>query len=188
MSCCCSSAKQFLRLIYPESLEKTESDNITKRVQKVDLECFPGPQVLGDPPNFTGSYVQGWHEGDIEQFMSDMGVARGKIMMMRVLKYGAGLQSLEIAHSGDFLSITSSGSMTYTQQLRVGGGCQKVPGSTGELLITPSWEGNALRLLASPADHDTAKCLRWFYFEGLHLVTAMHTEQGTDVKIFYRRI
>lgn len=139
------------------------------------------------PADFSGSWCCDRVSGDMEAFLTDMGLGVGLRKAAAAAKYGAGVQVQHINQSGDFFEVENILRTPVTMQFRVGLGEQNTVDQVGKpIIVDPRWEGNAL-FVASRTESGQPIADSKRYFEGDAMVIQFRSPQGTVVERIFKR-
>lgn len=151
---------------------------------------YGGSMVSGAPGalDFGGSWICVRIAGDMETFLTDMGLSEVVRKTARDARYGVGRQVQNIAHAGDAFVIQNILQAPLTMRFRVGAGLQESVDQEGKpILIDPSWDGESLRVTSKRESGELIANTRR-YFEGDSMVLELTSPQGTIVtRTFERR-
>lgn len=142
-------------------------------------------EVIAD---FSGSWVVASVTGDMEAFLTDMGLSEQLRGAAKTARYGVDKQVQNIAQSGDTFVVQNILRAPVTMQFRVGAGMQRSLDQEGKtILIDPTWDGPTLCVASQKETGEHIANTRR-YLEGERMVLELTSPQGTAVqRIFERR-
>jgi len=142
------------------------------------------------PVDFGGSWVCVQVVGDMEAFLSDMGLTAELKQAARDARYGVGRQVQNVAQLGDDFVIQNIFGVVVEMRFRVGAGVQESDDQEGkQILIDPWWDGNSLKVTSKRGSGELI-CHSRRYFEGESMVlelTSPPSPNGTVVSRFFDR-
>lgn len=142
------------------------------------------------PADFGGSWICVQVVGDMEAFLSDMGLTAELRQAARDARYGVGRQVQNVAQVGDDFVIQNILKVPVTMRFRVGAGAQQSVDQEGKpILIDPWWDGDSLKVTSKRGSGELIAHSRR-YFEGESMVlelTSPPSPNGTVVSRFFDR-
>lgn len=138
---------------------------------------------------FAGSWLCVAVTGNMEAFLTDMGVSEGPRKAASVARYGALRQVQNITQSGDSFVVENILDKPVTMRFVVGEGVQKTTDQEGStIFIEPVWDGEAL-CVSSKRDSGELIALSRRYLESADMILELQSPKGTVVRrIFQRRL
>lgn len=138
--------------------------------------------------DFSGSWRCDRVSGNMEAFLTDMGLEMSLRKAAATANYGAGVQVQNIHQVGDFFEVENILRTPVTMQFRVGDGDQHTVDQVGKpIVVNPRWEGSALNVSSRTETGDLIADSRR-YFEGEAMVIQFKSPQGTVVERIFSRV
>jgi len=140
------------------------------------------------PWDFGGSWICTGVSGNMEAFLTDMGLNDQLRSAAATARYGVGRQVQNIAQVGDSFVIQNILKAPVTMRFRVGGGVQGSLDQEGKpIVIEPRWdETGALHVTSKRESGELIAHTRRF-FEGEMMVLELTSPLGTVVKRAFER-
>lgn len=141
-------------------------------------------------PVFLGKWKFSKFEGNFEAMMIDAGVSWTTRKMAKSANYGIGLATHDIQQRGNELSINvHNGLLGTTMKLTVNGREQESIHEDGtRVLITPSWEGQMLRVEGKTKQGHRKIQSTKRYLSGEQMVIETTTSSGEVVLRYFSRV
>jgi len=141
-----------------------------------------GAAQAAERPDFTGSWRCIRVEGEIHQFLIDMGMSPIKCEAARTARYGAGYQLQTISQDGDHFSVIDHLKTTNTMTCQIGLGPQTSCDLEGrKVTITPTWDGQTLCVETMTGSGKLFATSRRFY-DGDEMVLEITSPNGTTTR------
>lgn len=141
------------------------------------------------PWDFGGSWICTAVSGNMEAFLSDMGLSDQLRQAAASARYGVGRQVQNIAQVGDSFVIQNILKAPVTMRFRVGGGSQGSLDQEGKpIVIEPRWDETGALVVTSKRESGELIAHTRRFFEGESMVLELTSPCGTVVKrVFERR-
>jgi len=140
------------------------------------------------PADFSGSWRCEQVSGDMEAFLSDMGLGSALRKAAATANYGAGQQVQNISQRGDFLEVENILRTPVTIRLRVGDGEQSTVDQVGKpIVVDPKWQGSSLWVTSRTQTGEAIADSKRF-IDGDIMVIEFISPQGTVVQRIFSRV
>eukprot|EP00440_Ansanella_granifera_P008364 gb/GFBE01009061.1/.p1 GENE.gb/GFBE01009061.1/~~gb/GFBE01009061.1/.p1 ORF type:complete len:267 (+),score=56.54 gb/GFBE01009061.1/:1-801(+) len=149
-----------------------------------DIKGPSVPRPPGGPPQLDGEFLLSEVQGDMDAFLTDMGIGWALRSLASTAGYGIGSERLRISQDGQKLSLQYIGMRPYTQTFEIGAGSQDCTGPSGPVVLTPLWDGGAVRIAVNQGGED--KAVRWLYLQNGVLTNHAVTVQGNTARHVYK--
>jgi hypothetical protein len=140
------------------------------------------------PEDFSGSWTCTKVTGDMEQFLTDMGLSAPLRKAAGAANYGAGRQFQNIAQVGDSFVVQNILKAPVTMRFHAGAGLQTSVDQEGKpIIIEPYWDGNVLCVTSKREGGELIANTRRF-MDGSNMILELESPAGTRVmRSFDRR-
>lgn len=140
------------------------------------------------PEDFSGSWMCTKVTGDMEKFLTDMGLNEPLRKAAGAANYGAGRQFQNIAQVGNSFVVQNILKFPVTMRFHAGAGVQTSVDQEGKpIIIDPYWDGDVLCVTSKRESGELIANTRR-YLEGSAMILQLESPAGTKVKrIFERR-
>jgi len=139
------------------------------------------------PEDFSGSWICTKVTGDMEKFLTDMGLDENLRKAAGAADYGAGRQYQNIAQVGDSFVVQNILKAPVTMRFHAGAGIQTSVDQEGKsILIDPYWDGNVLCVTSKRKSGELIANTRR-RLEGGSMILELESPEGTSVMRFFER-
>lgn len=185
------------------TIDSSDKGNVLRSVKPVIADCIDehngalvdpaeASKVLqarsrAPPANFSGSWRCSRVDGDMEAFLTDMGLGGALRRAASTANYGAGVQVQNISQMGDFFEVENILRTPVTMHFRVGDGEQSTVDQVGKpIVVDPRWEGSALHVASRKETGEPIADSKRYYV-GDSMVIQFRSPQGTVVERVFDR-
>lgn len=146
------------------------------------------PKSVGSAVDFTGSWLNTRFEGDMDHFMTDMGVGYMVRTAASAAGYGVGKQVQKITQSGDSVTVEIKFPKEVKQSFHINAGEQPAVTLAGDECDLAAWWGEDGVLFISSKDKSgTMLPFIRRYFKGEEMVMELKTSHGVCVKRYFTK-
>lgn len=139
------------------------------------------------PEDFSGSWTCTKVTGDMEKFLTDMGLNAPLRQAAGAANYGTGRQFQNIAQVGNSFVVQNILKAPVTMRFHAGAGVQTSVDQEGKpIIIEPYWDGNVLCVTSKRENGELIANTRRF-MESSVMVLELESPGGTRVLRFFER-
>lgn len=195
MSNCCMTAPDGEVIFIDTQAEKTNHQRSSPVMSDLWNESARNEGALNleaqervSPANFSGSWRCEEVSGDMEAFLSDMGLGSALRKAAATANYGAGQQVQNISQRGDCFEVENILRTPVTIRFRVGDGEQSTVDQVGKpIVVDPKWEGSSLWVTSRTQTGEAIADSKRF-IDGDAMVIEFISPQGTKVQRIFSRV